>query len=208
MQLIGLYNIRRKKRISRQKLADDLNLSVEYIKALETTDEETVGNTLIQMFADYFKCSPYEILNDDKGEDLLEKKITIEKIEIPKGVTPLQANTLLFDLLKKYSPVNPDNINQLLSEFKYRLSELEDESPISRLLRSEFNLEDDFEENEEDIDEEDIEDKFGSPLEFRPEIIQNIRKDARTASILYKELRANGLSEHESYMILRIILDT
>ena len=114
MQLKGLYYIRTKKRVSRKKLAEDLNLSVEYIKALETTDTELVGNRLIQMFADYFKCTPYEILNNNEAEDLLEKKMTVEKIEIPDGVDVNDANQLLFDLLKKYSPINYKNINQLI----------------------------------------------------------------------------------------------
>ena len=217
MQLRGLYNIRRKKRISRKKLAEDLHLTEEYIKALETTDEETVGNKLIQMFADYFDCSPFDILNDDEGDELIKNKITIEKIEVPKGVRPYDANMLLFNLLKKYSPINSNNINQLISEFKYRLGDLAEESTVNRLLRSEFNINNNYEpsyEEYEDINDEDdeneeyLKERYGQPLNFSDKLIESIRKDAKTASILYKELRANGLSEHESYMLLRIILDT
>ena len=199
MQLKGLYHIRTKKRVSRKKLAEDLNLSVEYIKALETTNTELVGNKLIQMFADYFKCTPYEILNNKEAEDLLEKKITIEKIEIPDGVDVNDANQLLFDLLKKYSPIDYENINQLISEFKYRIEELPKNDSFRRLMESEF----DIDENDFDDDEYD----YGDPIELIPEVIMKIRKDAATAATFYKELRAQGLDSTEALMIMKTLMN-
>lgn len=200
MQLKGLYHIRTKKRVSRKKLAEDLNLSVEYIKALETTDTELVGNKLIQMFADYFKCTPYEILNNNEAEDLLEKKMTVEKIEIPNGVDINDANQLLFDLLKKYSPIDYKNINQLISEFKYRIEELPRNDSFRRLMESEFNIDED---EEDDYDEND----YGDPIELIPEVIMKIRKDAATAATFYKELRAQGLDPTEAIMIIKALMN-
>lgn len=199
MQLKGLYHIRIKKRVSRKKLAEDLNLSVEYIKALETTDTELVGNKLIQMFADYFKCTPYEILNNDEAEDLLEKKIAVEKIEIPDGVDVNDVNQLLFNLLKKYSPVDHKNINQLISEFKYRIEELPKNDSFKRLMESEFDI------DENDFDDEEYD--FGDPIELIPEVIMKIRKDAATAATFYKELRAQGLDSTEALMIMRALMN-
>ena len=200
MQLKGLYHIRTKKRVSRKKLAEDLNLSVEYIKALETTDTELVGNNLIQMFADYFKCTPHEILNNDEAEDLLEKKIAIEKIEIPDGVDVNDVNQLLFNLLKKYSPIDHKNINQLISEFKYRIEELPKNDSFRRLMESEFNIDED---EDYDYDEND----YGDPIELIPEVIMKIRKDAATAATFYKELRAQGLDSTEAIMIIKALMN-
>ena len=203
MQLYGLYNIRTKKRVSRKKLAEDLGLTVEYIKALETTNSETVGDNLIHMFAEYFDCSVYEILGNDEQEDLLEKKITLEKIEIPDGVSPMEANHLLFDLLKKYSPIGQNNIDTLISEFKYRLGDLGEKDKsnnlINRLMRSEFELDD-----EDDWEEES---DYGDPIELIPELVQKIRKDAATAATFYKELRAQGLDREDALLILKTIMN-
>ena len=189
MQLKGLYDIRKKKKVSRKRLAQDLGLTVEYIKALELSDTESVGNNLIKMFSDYFKCSPFYIINNRESINILEETIEHNEIEVPKNISEVESNFIFFEVLKKYSPIDQNNIQDVIKEFKYRLEEA-----------SIFKNEED-EDEQESLEETSLEDS----IEITEEVVKNIRHDAKTLAIMYKELRACGLSREDSFSILKII---
>lgn len=194
-------NIRKRKKISRRKMARDLNFPESFIKQIETEDCQ-ISNNILEKIAMYLKVEVADLIIDT--DEIMEKMFkhipdNVQKVnvELPEGVDEKQAISLFEDLLMKYKPQSDEEVQKMLAEYHYRLGDLEEETPsnIKELLNS-LNEEHKHDYEDDVINEEDI-----------TEIIKHIRLDARLASEAYKELKNQNLSMFECLEILKIIMN-
>lgn len=212
MKLDNLIKLRRKKKISRSKLALDLNIDIDTIKELETTDIINVDNKLLSNIADYFNITIEELSG--------VSQINISN-SIPKDVELHQVSDLCSELLDKYNiHLDDEKRRIMLSEFKYRIGDLtpippsdkdkqltyiKETSPeFSELLKSITDV--DTIEDEDIDDVKEIRFLLDKDLNFDKDITRSIRRDAKTIATFYKELLINDLSEIECLNILRAFM--
>lgn len=152
MKLEGLKTLRNKKKVSRAKLALDINVKESEIKKLETIDNFFIDSDILLKICRYFKVSAEQLVSN-KPEDIklcsLPIKITGVMYEKffkldTNQVTYDDIQDMYNDLIDKYTldkeiGLDKSQVDTFLSEFKYRLGELIDnpqQSSTHKLLKS------------------------------------------------------------------------
>ena len=101
----NLRNLRVQRKITQQKLADDLGLAQSTIGAYETNDREP-NFRMIQALADYFEVSPYSLL--PFGNDS-EKDLVIQYGEIVIGSQKLR------EIISEIQTFDNEKLNTILA---------------------------------------------------------------------------------------------
>ena len=167
------------------------------------------------------------ILKEVEGQNKLEEVNNIHKpIRVNKNVSASQIVNLYNEVMNKYDFLNINKNNlalKAIQEFEYRVTELQPNKKIQKEddeisntikdikahiqnLSNELFQFDGKSEFEKDLESGQIKFLVDKELGFDLDIVNNIRRDARTASTLYKELRLNGFDEDEASHLLYIIL--
>ena len=159
MRLYNMKNIRRRKRISREKIAKDLNLTPAYIKHLETEEIMEIDNELLDKIACYLKVDVDElsaaiVLNVKYNKILENREVYINDEFITSVNHELDRNEVeaIINKIKiNYDLTTATGIKSFISEFKYRILELEDkhEQENKSFIDSLFN-EDNIDDEETD----------------------------------------------------------
>ena len=149
-------------------------------------------------------------------------------IRINNDVSGLQVINLYNNIMDKYdfSNINKNNLAlKALQEFEYRVEELipskiestesdnnilkdlnkQLQSLYEQTMKSEDDSKNEF---DNDLNQGQIKFLADENLGFDLATINDIRKDARTAATLYKELRVNGFSDDKACHLLYIILSS
>lgn len=147
-------------------------------------------------------------------------------IKVNKNVSASQIVNLYNEVMNKYDFLNINKNNlalKAIQEFEYRVTELQPNKKIQKEdneisdtikdikahiqnLSNELFQYDGKSEFEKDLESGQIKFLVDKELGFDLNIVNDIRRDARTASTLYKELRLNGFDEDEASHLLYIIL--
>lgn len=167
------------------------------------------------------------ILKEVEGQNKLEEVNNIHKpIRVNKNVSASQIVNLYNEVMNKYDFLNINKNNlalKAIQEFEYRVTELQPNKKIQKEddeisdtikdikahiqnLSNELFQFDSKSEFEKDLESGQIKFLVDKELGFDLDIVNDIRRDARTASTLYKELRLNGFDEDEASHLLYIIL--
>lgn len=167
------------------------------------------------------------ILKEVEGQNKLEEVNNIHKpIRVNKNVSASQIINLYNEVMNKYDFLNINKNNlalKAIQEFEYRVTELQPNKKIQKEddeisntikdikahiqnLSNELFQFDSKSEFEKDLESGQIKFLVDKELGFDLDIVNDIRRDARTASTLYKELRLNGFDEDEASHLLYIIL--
>lgn len=167
------------------------------------------------------------ILKEVEGQNKLEEVNNIHKpIRVNKNVSASQIVNLYNEVMNKYDFLNINKNNlalKAIQEFEYRVTELQPNKKIQKEddeisntikdikahiqnLSNELFQFDGKSEFEKDLESGQIKFLVDKELGFDLDIVNDIRRDARTASTLYKELRLNGFDEDEASHLLYIIL--
>lgn len=167
------------------------------------------------------------ILKEVEEQNKLEEVNNIHKlIRVNKNVSASQIVNLYNEVMNKYDFLNINKNNlalKAIQEFEYRVTELQPNKKIQKEddeisntikdikahiqnLSNELFQFDGKSEFEKDLESGQIKFLVDKELGFDLDIVNDIRRDARTASTLYKELRLNGFDEDEASHLLYIIL--
>ena len=226
--------ISRKKLAQDCNISEDLIKLMETIPLdeIEGYDSETIIN-VVEKIASRLKVDVVDL--SSLAEKILEEpkdnhqdNSVHKPIKVNKNVTASQVINLYNEVMNKYDFLNINKNNlalKAIQEFEYRVAELqpnkkiqkeEDDDEISdtiqdiknhiQNLSNELFQYDGKSEFEKDLESGQIKFLVDKELGFDLNIVNDIRRDARTASTLYKELRLNGFDEDEASHLLYIIL--
>lgn len=244
MKLEKLYELRRRKRISRKNLAKALNdfqcfcssidakfnYTEQFIKQLETQDNSGLNPDILEVISQYFGITLEELTGkcyEDMLQDRIKKELSFKDIQIPEGIDKEDIDNLFRTLTKKYKILDNENIDQFISEFKYRIGDLqphrlnnwksfikEMEEDVNRFLHEAKDEDEDIDNIYENINNDtklDVDStqkpylRYEYPLEPTKDVELSIRQTAVISTIFYKELRAQGLSFDEAINIMKVV---
>lgn len=139
MKLEGLKIIRNKKKVSRAKLALDINVKEFIIKNLETEDNFFIDSEILLKLCRYFKVSAEQLVsNNPENIKLCSLPIKITGVMCEKffrldddKVTYDDIQNMYGNLIDKYVEdkeigLDKSQVDTFLSEFRYRLGDLID----------------------------------------------------------------------------------
>lgn len=198
MKLDKLIKIRKKHKVSRAKLALDIDVTVAYIKKLETEELDSFDTEVLNKIADYFNMSI---------EDLLEGPIVNITPLLSREMSLSQVTNMVNTLLDKYDMRDKNfDRDKFLAEFKYRIGDLDTEVERSKSSSLEDILNDIEEDMEDILQDEEITFMLDDKLGFTKEAVDSIRRDARVVATFYKELLVNRISPYIALNIVRIFM--
>lgn len=224
--------ISRKKLAQDCNISEDLIKLMETIPLdeIEGYDPETIINIVekiaLRLKVDVVDLSSLAGKLLEEPKDDYHNNLVHKPIKINKNVTASQVINLYNEVMTKYDFLNVNKNNlalKAIQEFEYKVAELQPNKKITKEddeisdtiqdiknhiqnLSNELFQYDGKSEFEKDLESGQIKFLVDKELGFDLNIVNDIRRDARTASTLYKELRLNGFDEDEASHLLYIIL--
>ena len=200
MFLTGLKVIRTRKRISRAKLSRDTGISIEDIKFLESSDiKDTKYHKMLEVLHKYLKVDIYELIDVNFNWNTFHKYYDDMIIHFPEGISEKVVNQIFYSIFISKTPLDTSaKWKSLFNNFKEEIEALNPKAQKDWrdfIQELEFNVspspDDYYEPNE--------------PFPLSENVINNVLKDARVCSLMYKEFRNNGLSLDECLNLLKLV---